>query len=235
MNNLQKITTKIFVLAFLMLWQAVLYAQKPIENRQLEILVDEREDYIRVNNVRFSKETGVPLALYHVNFSVRPGPPEEMAREYLRNNARVLRIKEDLNDLVHTSTRETPGGFHVRFLQFVEAYPIYDGDIVVNINRQFKVTFVMNSYKPLVKLSQDSPHTSLEEAKQIAKDYLDIKGSLQSAQAGNRYHYLHYPQTDRQPGKSHPISSTDRDRIPFRSRLLVSDFRNGRIGLYQLP
>lgn len=153
--------------------------QKPLPNRHLEMLPGEQEAFYRFENMRVSQETGAPLALYRVNYPVQPAAPEEMARQYLRENAALLMIKADLSDLRHAATRETPGGYHVRFLQQVQGYPVYQGDIVVNLDRNHTVAFVMNSYKPLARLDNPAAKTSLVQAELLAKGYLNVRGSLQ--------------------------------------------------------
>ena len=158
---------------------ASLYAQKPPGNRHLQMLPNEEEATYRFENMRVSKESGAPIALYRVNYPVAPADPLSMAQQYLKENASLLHIRPDLGDIRHTVTRETPGGFHVRFQQYVQGYPVYKGDMVVNLDRQNRVTFVMNSYKPLASLKDAQPRISLAEAKRIAKQYLNIPGSMQ--------------------------------------------------------
>ncbi len=155
-----------------------LFAQKPGPHTHLEIIPDEQEAYIQGLDMRISKETGAPLALYRVNFQVQPDTPENMARQYLKENADRLKIKKDLSDLQLSSLRETPGGYHVRFQQFIEGYPVYEGNLVVNLNRQHQVTFVMNGYKPLARLDLHTPAISLSQADGIARNYLQMRGKL---------------------------------------------------------
>ncbi len=155
-----------------------LLAQKPAPHTHLEIIPDEQEAYIQGLNMRISKETGAPLALYRVNYTVLPDTPENMARRYLKENADQLKIKKDLSDLRFASLRETPGGYHVRFQQFIKDYPVYQGNLVVNINRQHQITFVMNSYKPLARLDHSTPAISFSQADAIARNYLQLKGRL---------------------------------------------------------
>ncbi len=156
-----------------------LYAQKPPANRHLQILPDEQETTYRFENMRVSRESGAPIALYRVNYDVSPASPQDMAEQYLKKNATLLHIPEDLSSLRHTVTRETPGGYHVRFQQFEQGYPVYHADLVVNLNRQHQVVFVMNSYKPLVQLTDARPRISLAEADRIARQYLNISGRMQ--------------------------------------------------------
>ena len=167
----------------ILIWNVVLFlpllAQKPpTENRNLEMIEDEIEPSYRLFNMRVSVETRVPLALYKVNYKVQPDSPARMAEQYLRENAGLLKLEPDLSDLIYNSTRETRGGYHVRFLQYVGRYPVYKSEIVVNINRGNLVTFVMNGYKPGAELDYDTPSLSSSDAAQIAKGYLNIQGKL---------------------------------------------------------
>ncbi len=153
-------------------------AQKPAAPRQLEIVPSESESSYRFQNMRVSRETGAPVALYSVNYAVTPSTPLNMATQYLQENSALLRMQPDISDLQHSSTRETPGGYHVRFRQHVDGYPMYGGDIVVNINRQNMVTFVMSDYKPLVDLGVSTPSLSLAAAERIADGYLNVQGTI---------------------------------------------------------
>jgi Zn-dependent metalloprotease len=174
---------KIAVVSFVLIvvcagFHANVMAQKPVANRHLEILPAEQVDFYRFENMRVDKESGAPVALYRVNYAVKPSTPLDMATQYLQENSALLRIQPDIADLQHTSTRETPGGYHIRFLQTVNGYPVYKSDIVVNINRQNKVTIVMSNYKPLAKLDGATPSISLDDADRIAEDHLDIQGRI---------------------------------------------------------
>jgi len=90
--------------------------------------------------MRVSQETGTPLALYKINYPLRPDTPRNMAWQYLQDNFATLKLKSDLSDLQYSSERETPGGYHVRFQQYLNGYPVYQGNLVVNINRQNRIT-----------------------------------------------------------------------------------------------
>ncbi len=165
--------------------------KKPVHNRNLELLPDEKEEFYYMENMRVNKHTGVPIALYQINYQATPDAPEAMAEQYLRDNARLLHLKADLSDLRHTVTRETPGGYHVRYQQYAGNYPVYKADLVVNINRQNQVNFVMNSYKPGVQLKKNlTPSVSPSRAKEIALNYLGVRGRInyQKVQTVVYYH-----------------------------------------------
>jgi hypothetical protein len=154
------------------------YAQKPHKNSALEIIPEQEEAYTRQANMRISKETDAPLALYKLKYNVHPNTPEVMAREFLFSNAGLLKIEPNLSDIEFTTLRETPGGYHVRFKQNLNGYPVYQGEIVVNINRQNQVVMVMNGYKSKARLTENIPQITPDEARRIANDYLQIRGKI---------------------------------------------------------
>ncbi|MEZ4766342.1 MAG: peptidase [Calditrichia bacterium] len=167
----------------LSIWSMALFAKKPEQHQQLEKLENEIEETIRYADMRVSKITGAPVALYRVNYPVKAASPEVMARQYLQENAVLLHINENLGNLSHTRTIETPGGLHVRFRQLVGGFPVYNSDIVVTLNRSETVTFVMSDYKPLAKLDNTVPAISIGEATRSAKAYLNIQGQIQFEKA----------------------------------------------------
>ncbi|MFQ5583171.1 MAG: hypothetical protein ACE5GL_01895, partial [Calditrichia bacterium] len=170
--------TRYLVIGFAMFISIPAMATKPMPDRGLEILPEETEASYRLENMRISAETGIPLALYRVNYAVQPGTPLQMAQQYLRENAVLLGLPKDLEGVVHRVTTETPGGYHVRFIQKKNGYPVYNSEIVVNIDRRYTVTFVMNGYKPRAKLTARSAAVSTGAALQIAKNYLDVRGKI---------------------------------------------------------
>ncbi len=154
------------------------FAQKAVEKRHVEIIPDAVEQTYRMDKMRVSKTTGAPVALYDVKYQVKAASPEEMARQYLTENAAFLKIADGVNELVHTNTRKTPAGLRVRFLQHIAGYPVYGGDIAVSLNHSQQVVFVMNSYKPLATLKDATPKISIDAAESIALQYLDVKGAI---------------------------------------------------------
>jgi predicted small secreted protein len=156
----------------------VAFAKKPERNRQLEKYDANGEASIRFENMRIRKDNGVPIAIYRLNYVVSPADPETMARQYLQKNSALLHLQEDLADLQHTRTIETPGGYHVRFQQISNGFPVYKSDIVVTINRKNVVNFVMNNYHPNLSFIDKIIHISKATAFEIAKSYLNFKGKI---------------------------------------------------------
>ncbi len=160
----------------------VAFPQKPDAHSQLEIIPEAIPESYKMDNMRIDLARGIPVALYRLNYPLKAATPEEMARQYLTENSHILGIRSEKHILRHTTTRETPGGFHVRFQQFEQNYPVYKADLVVNINRRNQATFVMNSFQPTAFLKDATPAITLDAAEKTAQDYLSIEG---------RIHYRH--------------------------------------------
>jgi hypothetical protein len=166
---------------------AALAVSIPVEAKQphppslaLQILPDESEAFTRTEAGRVSRETGVPLSLYRVGYAVRPGTPEQMAREYLSARASQLGLKSaDGSDLRLRTTREGKAATTVRFEQTYRGLPVYRSETTVSLDRQHLVTFVMNGYKPGVSLPDVTPTVSQADARSKVLDHLRPQGSLQ--------------------------------------------------------
>jgi len=150
-------------------------AKRLPEDPGLEKGLDPAEPYARLGDKRVSTTTGVPIALYRVNYRVAPGSGEAMATQYLRENAGALRLRSDLSDLRYRSTRETTVNRTVRFEQRYQGIPVLDAEIAVSLDRNATVTFVMNGYKPGVALANTAPAVSAARARELALDYLGAR------------------------------------------------------------
>jgi hypothetical protein len=145
----------------------------------IEIVPDEVAPTVAYEYGEINSVTGVPVALYQVNFPVDSGTPEEMARQYLAENASSLRLLDpDLADLSHRITRESRSGSVVRFIQNVAGVPVYNSEIVVHVNNQYVVTFVLSNYKGAVEVDSVIPTLTPVDAKRIAYDYLGLREEI---------------------------------------------------------
>jgi PKD repeat protein len=158
------------------------FAQKPSVISSLQIIPDETEASIIQNNMRINQMTGVPVALYKPNYQVNADTPERMARQYLSANHNLFKFSSDLSELRYYTTRETPGGYHVHFNQFVGEYPVLNSRINVTISKDNRVVFVSNgskiNYNTKVQNNVSEINISSEQALSAAKNYLGIKGNL---------------------------------------------------------
>lgn len=168
---------------------ASIKAQKPDANSKMELVPQETEQTIRYQDRRVSKESGAVIAMYRADYQVDVASPEAMARQYLRENNTLFKMRSDLQDLQHTRTMETPGGLRVRFRQELHGYPLYGSDIVVSLNHSNTVVFVMNGYKPLAALNETTPKISMASARQLAEEYLDISGGFSYDKESTEVYY----------------------------------------------
>ncbi|MCA9948130.1 MAG: immune inhibitor A [Anaerolineales bacterium] len=142
----------------------------------IEIIPDETEAATRIEDALVSTETGAPLNLYQVNYAVTPGTPEAMADQYLSENADQLHLRSvSLADINHRMTREGLAGATVRYTQSVDAVPVYKAEIVVHINNDSLVTYVINDYKSDLKAVDTNPTLSAEQAQRVAYEYLNVQ------------------------------------------------------------
>ena len=153
--------------------------EKPVANRQLELIPDEPEEFRFEGDRRVNSVTGLPAAVYYLEVPVRHDTPENMARQYLRENARALGLRPDLSDLRQGFTRETPGGYRIRFEQYIGAYRVYKSTITVSINRNDRVVFLTNGYK--VPYGESPAGTTSALKKMVAS--VSASQALQSARA----------------------------------------------------
>ncbi len=129
-------------------------------------------------------ETGTPVALYQVDFAVRPGAPEDQTREYLRAEAATLGLLHAaLGDLVHHASRTTPAGSTVRFRQHLDGVPVYGAEVTVTLNNHNQVVFVTSTYEPRVSLRSTEPTLTADQTRTIANRHLAVEGpSLHDSQ-----------------------------------------------------
>jgi hypothetical protein len=144
----------------------------------LQILPDETEAFARTEAGRTSAVTGRALALYRVNFPVRKGTPEQMAREFLVARASQLGLAPDASDLRFVAMRHGLASTTVAFEQVYQGLPVYGSDTTVAMNRQDLVTFVMNGTKP-VSLPDVTPVVAAEAARARVLEHLRPQGALQ--------------------------------------------------------
>ena len=145
----------------------------------LQVLPDETEASSRTESGRISSLTGRPLSLYRVNYPVRPGTPEQMAREYLVARASQLGLqKADASDLRVVGTRVGEASTTVAFEQTYLGVPVWGSDTAVSMNRQNLVTFVMNGTKT-VSLPDVTPTIAMADARARVLHHLQPQGSLQ--------------------------------------------------------
>jgi subtilisin-like proprotein convertase family protein len=144
-------------------------------------LLDHRQEEksVIMGKQRISLDSGVPRALYNVDYKVAPAEPEVMARQYLSENATMLRLgSAALSDLSVRATRRGLAATTVRFEQRVGGIPVLAPDIAVTIDKSSTVTFVMNGYQPGLSVETTTPQIGSDVARADALQRLGITGAL---------------------------------------------------------
>ena len=75
--------------------------------------------------------------------------PEESARNFLKNSAGALGLREDLSDLVLEAVTTTPAGYVVRFQQKLNGLLVDRADLVVSLSRELEPLTYVNSAVPV--------------------------------------------------------------------------------------
>ena len=128
---------------------------------------------------RVGVESGVPRALYNVNYPVAEDTPEAMARQFLREHGNRLRLMDpQLRDLAHRATRRGLAGTIVRFEQRFHGIPVLAPDLAVTIDRSHRVTFVSSGYEPGVWVPTVTPSVTAPAARASALAWLAVDGAL---------------------------------------------------------
>jgi len=164
-----------------LLFNQGLMAQKPMPTRSFEISLeaDEKIETEIKTNGRFILNSGIPVAIYGLNYEVPAGTPESMAMYYLEHESEKFGIKKnEISTLHHHATRTTNAGSVVRYRQYSEDYPVNKSELTISISPQNKVVFVMNSYEPNVNMANVQPTVSQERAYQLAKEYLNVTTAI---------------------------------------------------------
>ncbi len=166
----------IYLLLSFFFMPILLVAQKPQAIHSLEIRheVDERINAMDIENGRIDLETGHPISLYAIDYQLEKSSPEEMARQYLEQEARILGLQyPDLRDLELHAIRSTNAGDVVRFRQHYEGLPVNKAEVTVSIDPNSRVQMVLSTYRTQLKVEDTSLTISEAQAIQIASDYIE--------------------------------------------------------------
>ncbi len=155
------------------------FAQKPhVASKALEMDNLVKEAQLKTVTGKVGKTSHIERYVYNENFGPLSGTYEQMAMNYLNSNATRFGLKNAGAELKAVQVNESPGGYHVRLRQYVDKYPVFDSDITVSINRENKVVFVANDYRPNLTLESASVSLSQLSAISAAKDYLHVTGKM---------------------------------------------------------
>lgn len=157
-----------------------LQAQKPNARRPFEIVPAAEDHSIVSSTGRFDAVTGAPLALYYLNEYAEGATPQDKARNWLLTNARRMSLQHaDLSDISLRTERNAQSGSNVRFTQNVHGIPVYNSEIVVNLDPGGFVRLVFSDYKPNVKEELPAAVLTASEARDLAINWIGLTGPYQ--------------------------------------------------------
>lgn len=125
--------------------------------------------------VRWDKETGTPASIYGSKTPVlnSRGTPEEVARQFLKENRAIFKMKEDLSDLVVLRSIEDNGVFHIDMQQTYQGLRVYGGEYSIAVGADKAIQMLAGKYYAHIQ-SPINPTISLHQATNSAMTALGI-------------------------------------------------------------
>jgi len=157
----------------LFLISSLAYSGVPKEKHPLEIPLVVDLDYSQSGS-KIVDSSEIPKAWIVENYDNSEKNPEKVAESYLKEKWESFGFDYTPKEFVFHSKRETPGGYHIRFQQQIENVPVYEGRIVVTLDKNNRVRFVSNGYKNISADYTPEYSISRENALSISQNYLNI-------------------------------------------------------------
>ena len=139
-----------YLLLIVVFFNQNISAQKAKQKAEFVLSLESDEKIITVlkSNSRINKKTGIPIAIYDVNFDLPLLSLEDQALYYLQEKSQELGFsKDEIANLHHHLSRSTAAGSVVRFRQYFEEYPVNKSEVTISISPQNKVVMVMIEYQ----------------------------------------------------------------------------------------
>ena len=125
------------------------------------------------NNCRINVKTGVVAAKYNIKSPVYQGSPEQIARQYLDENKALFGIS-NVSDLKPLQTIESPSGKSTTFLQTYQGIPVFGTETVVRIDKNNRITMVVNGNTDITDLKSTNADISSEKAIEKAFEKVNV-------------------------------------------------------------
>jgi Zn-dependent metalloprotease len=119
---------------------------------------------------------GVVRAMYNINSQAAGATPEQIARTFLQENSDAFQLSGPGTSLLTDNVQTVLGSSHIRFTQTYQGIPVFRGDVVVSVNGNSEVSMVINNSKDAIQVASTIPLVSEEDALQIARERVGIKG-----------------------------------------------------------
>jgi len=115
------------------------------------------------------------------------GSPETIAREFLKENYKNLQLPEDVNENIKVSrVNEILGSTIVEFTQVHKGQPVFEGGLIINIQKDNCVTYV-TKYVQDVPASPPRRTISSQVAIEIGRSDLVTKGIDYEDNSGKKH------------------------------------------------
>lgn len=171
-----------FFYFLLLLFSVSSIAQKTKPNNIVEInLPQENESFYFLGNQRILNRTGLPTAMYQVNFKVLYNQPAQMAKQFLNANKQNLGLQQfDIdNNLKLHKVQEDATGSIVRWRQTYKGLPVNkNAEITIHISPENIVDYVMNGFRTNIDVNNIQPTINATYAKNVVESYLQITGPI---------------------------------------------------------
>ncbi|MDX1439375.1 MAG: T9SS type A sorting domain-containing protein [Rubricoccaceae bacterium] len=168
-------TARISLIVALVVSATSVWAQKPVERLALEIGNDYLETTVNQGNSFVSNVDGTVRQIAFLDHAVTPGAPEDMARQYLHEQASTFRM--DASNLEHLRTRSGLSGHVVSFVQTINGVPVHNSETIVNIDNQNRVQFVHNGTRSALNVDT-TPALSGTDARRMVHEHLSVSGTI---------------------------------------------------------
>ena len=123
----------------------------------------------------FNKD-GYATRIYSPHFQSGYKDHSRIVDDYLRQNQRLLGIKEDGTDLDLFSVRHSLVGYHFRYQQKWQGVPVFASWVEVNIRYDGKISSVISDYHQGIDIST-VPAISAKEAEYLAIANVEVKST----------------------------------------------------------
>jgi hypothetical protein len=121
--------------------------------------------------------TGTPVKLRGPFGEKSDEPPHTIAGRFLKIHHRLFSLRSDLSDVRHLRSMKSSGADHVTFKQVCDGIPVEGGRIDVHLFQDGRVQAVTSRIFPDLQV-ETRPLISEEEAMEISRGHLDVRGAL---------------------------------------------------------
>lgn len=129
------------------------------------------------NGVKYSTLSKTPLAFEGISDPVTGNTAAEKGLDWITHHQRELQLT-DVTNLVPYFEHTGPAGTTVRYRQHFEGVPVFQSEIVVHISPKNEVTYVTNTFDPLVANVNTSALIDEQTALDIASQEINVKGEI---------------------------------------------------------